>query len=84
MMNDTEAIEMMRRCKSEIELLRSNINLLQPKADAYDNISALLGMLPKPRRGHTENMEFMLGRKLKEMEKKSIPIVDDASGLQDA
>lgn len=45
--NNREAIEMMNRCKQEIISLRTTIDRLQPKADAYDNLAIVLHLLPR-------------------------------------
>ncbi|MCW5697912.1 MAG: hypothetical protein KIS96_14425 [Bauldia sp.] len=68
-MNEQEQIEMMRRCSSEIKQLRAQIDHLQPKADAYDNIAKLLGLLPVASRGYGEDLAWMLDKGIAEIEK---------------
>lgn len=51
--SNKEAIEMMLRCKSEIMNLRAQTDRLSPKADAYDKLAIVLGLLQEatqPRR----------------------------------
>jgi hypothetical protein len=42
MKKNTEAVQMMNRCKQEILGLRAVIARLEPKADAYDNLVRML------------------------------------------
>lgn len=46
-MDVKEALEMMNRCKHEIMDLRAQIDRLTPKADAYDKLAIVLGLLPR-------------------------------------
>lgn len=66
-MNNVEAIEMMNRCKNEILQLRGVINRLQPKAEAYDNLVVVLGLLPRPSVGMGEDLVWVLDKRLKEL-----------------
>ncbi len=68
-MHDKEAIDMMLRCKGEIESLRIIISKLQPKADAYDNLSIVLHLLPQPSQGYGEDLVWRLKNKIDELEK---------------
>ena len=67
-MHDQEAIQMMARCSSEIKQLRAEIARLAPKAQAYDDISALIRFLP-----HgggicsTEDLAYVLDKRVKEL-----------------
>lgn len=67
-MNDKEAIEMMKRASGEIKSLRSHIERLQPKADAYDNMGRILALLPQPSRGMGEDVAWMLDKRIRELE----------------
>lgn len=49
-MNQIEAVEMMKRCREEIRQLQATVGRLQPKAEAYDAITNILGLLPRPSR----------------------------------
>ena len=46
-MNDQEAVQMMKRASGEIKSLRAQIATLAPKADAYDSLRAIIGLLPQ-------------------------------------
>ena len=65
--NNKEAIEMMNRCKHEIMELRATIKHLQPKADAYDNIAAVLRLLPRPSVGMSEDLVRTLDKRIREL-----------------
>ena len=67
-MHDKEAIEMMRRCSAEIKGLRSEIDRLAPKAQAYDDISTLLRLLPQRGVGCGEDLAWVLDKRIKEIE----------------
>lgn len=71
-MNDKQAIEMMQRCKGEITSLRIIISKLQPKADAYDNISSILRLLPQPSQGYGEDLVWRLNKAIEELEANEI------------
>lgn len=65
---ETEFLEMMRRCSSEIKMLRGTIDHLQPKADAYDNMAALIALLPRTSRVVGEDVAWMLDKRIREIE----------------
>lgn len=65
---NAEAIEMMNRCKHEIMGLRAEIARLAPKADAYDNLVTVLGLLPKPSVGYSEDMVWLLDKRIQELQ----------------
>ena len=65
--SNKEAIEMMNRCKDEILSLRQQIAHLRPKADAYDNIAAILRLLPQPTVFMGEDMVWRLDRRISEL-----------------
>lgn len=67
-MNDKEAIDMMQRCKAEIESQRGVIARLQPKADAYDNLAIVLGLLPQRSVGMGEDLVWTLKKRISEIE----------------
>lgn len=67
-MSKQEAIQMMTRCLHEIEGLRGEITVLRPKAEAYDNIAAVLRLLPQPTRGYGEDLTWVLKKRIKEIE----------------
>ncbi len=62
-----EAIEMMERCKNEVLGLRAQIESLAPKAHAYDNICAILRLLPQPSQGYGEDLVWIINKRIKEL-----------------
>ena len=66
--NNKEAIEMMKRCKHEIMSLRAQIDRLQPKADAYDNLAAVLGLLPQKSIFMSEDLVWTLDKRIRELQ----------------
>lgn len=70
MMNDMpyqEALEMMQRCKGEIVSLRAEIERLRPKAEAYEAITTILGLLPRRSQGMSEDMVWRLEKRIREL-----------------
>ena len=65
--SNKEAIEMMQRCKHEIAGLRAELASLRPKADAYDNISSILRLLPGPSIGMSEDLVWVLDKRIREL-----------------
>lgn len=65
--NNKEAIDMMSRCKQEILNLRAEINMLRPKAEAYDNLATLLRLLPRPSVGASEDLVWILDKRMREL-----------------
>lgn len=63
----TEAIQMMNRCKQEIIHLRATIDHLTPKAEAYDNLAAILRLLPVRSIGATEDLVWVLDKRIREL-----------------
>lgn len=80
-----EAIDMMLRCKSEILQLREIIAQLRPKAEAYDNITAVLRLLPQQSIGMGEDLVWILGRRINDLKTptpapaSANPVSDDAA-----
>lgn len=68
--SNAEAIEMMNRCKHEIVQLRATIDRLAPKAEAYDNLAAVLRLLPQPSVGMGEDMLWILDKRIRELQPK--------------
>jgi hypothetical protein len=65
---NAEAIEMMNRCKAEILGLRRHIDRIQPKADAYDNLAAIVRLLPQPSQGMSEDLVWQLDKRIRELQ----------------
>lgn len=78
-MTNSEAIEMMNRCKEEIRSLRAQIDHLKPKSDAYDNLAIVLGLLPRQGVGMGEDLVWTLDKRIREL----TPILQE-TGLQPA
>lgn len=75
--SNKEAIEMMNRCKHEIMNLRATIDRLQPKADAYDNLAIVLGLLPRQSVGMGENLVWVLDKRIRELGPKPAAVEAD-------
>jgi len=73
-----EAIEMMNRCKHEIQSLRAIIKALEPKADAYDKLAIVLGLLPRQSVGMGEDLVWVLDKRIRELEPKPAPVAEAA------
>lgn len=65
--SNREAIEMMTRCKQEIQSLRAQIERLKPKADAYDNLAIVLSLLPRQSIGMGEDLVWVLDKRMREL-----------------
>ena len=67
--SNREMIEMMRRCSSEIKDLRRTIAELQPKAEAYEYLTAVLRLVPDQRRNTmSEDLAWVLDKRVREIE----------------
>lgn len=62
-----EFIAMGRRASAEIKRLRAHIDKLQHKAHAYDNITAILGLLPQRNTGVGEDLAWQIDGRIKEL-----------------
>lgn len=65
--SNQEAIEMMNRCKQEIIGMRATIDRLRPKADAYDNLVVVLGLLPRQSIGMGEDLVWIIDKRIREL-----------------
>lgn len=61
--------EMIQRCIEEIEGLRRRLAIAEPKAEAYDTLRQVLGLLPRANQGFGEDMVWRLKLQLKELDK---------------
>jgi hypothetical protein len=66
-MSVNEQIEMMQRCASEIRALRATIDVLKPRAEAYDNLVAVLRLLPRPSAVMVEDLAYVLDQRVREI-----------------
>lgn len=65
--SNQEAIEMMNRCKGEIIGMRATIDRLKPKADAYDNLVVVLGLLPRQSDEMGEDLVWIIDKRIREL-----------------
>lgn len=65
--DNREAIQMMERCKHEIQNLRAQIAHLKPKADAYDHLAIVLNLLPRQSMGMGEDLVWVLDKRMREL-----------------
>jgi hypothetical protein len=75
--DNREAVEMMTRCKHEIQNLRSQIDRLKPKADAYDNLAIVLSLLPRQSMGMGEDLVWVLDKRMRELKEASASETSD-------
>jgi len=68
---EKEFIGMARACSSEIKALRAQIDRLKPKAEAYDNMAAILNLLPRPNFPMSEDLAWKLDRRIEELSQKA-------------
>ncbi len=59
-----EFLNMARRASDEIKQLRAEIAFLLPKAQAYDALQMVLGMIPRQRQGAGEDLAALLDRRV--------------------
>lgn len=62
-----EFLQMMQRCSEEIKMLRAHIARLEPKAAAYDDLSRVLSLLPRPSQGEGEDLVWRLEKRMAEL-----------------
>ena len=78
-MDVKEALDMMNRCKHEIMGLRAQIDRLTPKADAYDKLAIVLGLLPRQSVGIGEDLVWVLDKRMQELQPKPKPSTEPES-----
>ena len=66
-----EFIEMARRASSEIKDLRARIASLEPKAHAYEQLSTVLGLLPRQSGVYGEDLAYTLDKRVAELSKEN-------------
>jgi len=70
-MNDKEAIDMMYRCISELEMKRQVISVLQPQAEAYEVIRDIVRMANRGGGMSVgEDLVWRLKKKIEELQPK--------------
>ena len=75
--DNREALQMMVRCKDKIQNLRSQIDRLKPKADAYDNLAIILSLLPRQSMGASEDLVWVLDKRMRELKEASSTEISD-------
>jgi len=60
-----EFADMMQMCRNEIVGLRAHIARLEPKAEAYDNLAAVIRHLPRPSVGMGEDVVWRIDQRLR-------------------
>lgn len=71
-MQNEDIIDMAQRCVEEIKMLRAEIDNLRPKAHAYESITAILGLLPRPTQGYGEDIVWRLNKQIAELNANTI------------
>ncbi|MBG6172687.1 hypothetical protein IWQ55_000286 [Labrenzia sp. EL_208] len=66
-MTNAEAIQMMERASQEIKGLRKQIGELGPKAEAYDALCTVIGLLPRRRGGESIDLAWELDNRVKQL-----------------
>lgn len=69
-MNNRDAIQMAQRAVEEITMLRRAVSALEPKAEAYDLIHKIIGLIPGPSQGAGEDLVWRLNRQIEELKAK--------------
>lgn len=69
-MNIADTIAMLNECRDEIASLRGQIAIMAPKAEAYDAMLQVLGMMQQPNRAYGEDFLGNLDRRLRELNAK--------------
>lgn len=72
-MKDRDVVDMIDRSVEEITRLRGQIAALAPKAHAYDTMTAILDLLPKPSQGYGEDIVWRLKRQADEIRNTPVP-----------
>lgn len=71
-METQEALEMMARCREEILSLRRTIDVLAPKAEAYDHLTKVLNLLPERSQGVGIDLAWSLQKRIEELSKPKV------------
>lgn len=59
--------DMLRRVSTEIEMRNHTIDYLTPKAEAYDTLRQVLGLLPRPLMGGEPDIMHIIRNELAEL-----------------
>lgn len=72
-----EFMDMMQRCRNEIMGLRAHIAHLEPKAEAYDSLAAVIRQLPRQTGGMSEDLVWRIDQRVN-------ALVNPSSGVSGA
>lgn len=75
-MKTTEMIDLMSRCRDEIRYLRKIIDDLAPKADAWDRMGVVLGMIPQRSQGMAEDLAWRLDQHINALQNEPQPVTE--------
>lgn len=78
-MTDKDTIDMIQRCIEEIETQRREIDRLRPKAEAYEAITSILGLLPQRAQGYGEDIVWRLRKQIEELQPKPVDNAAEAA-----
>ena len=68
-MGNQEAIQMLQRCSEEIRMLRAQRDTLAPKAEAYDLLCRIIGLLPSQQnRTYGEDVIWRIEKRIAELQ----------------
>ena len=60
-------IRLLERASEEIKSLRRHIDILAPKAEAYDNMAAVISLLPQRSQGMGADVAWKLDLRIQEL-----------------
>lgn len=63
-MTPMEQVNMMQRCIEELRSLRAYTARLEPKAEAWDTLVKVIGMMPGKSQGYSEDIVFKLQKEI--------------------
>lgn len=66
-MEHPETLMLLRRASEEIRQLRAHLARIEPKAEAYDNIAAILRMMPKQSGGYGPDVLWEIEKHIAEL-----------------
>lgn len=74
-MKDKDAIDMARRAVEEIKMLRGAMSSAAPRAQAYDLIEKIMGLIPAKSQGYGEDIVWRLEKQIADLEANAAPKV---------
>ena len=80
-MEDHEAIQMMQRCVHELRQLRKDRDALRAKAEAWDILSTVVGLIPGRGISMDEDLAWRLEKHIEELQPKPARPTDEGSVL---